>query len=121
MTTLQHQIPVSLRLLHVAGLLLAAGGILTLFLTNSVDAPVIWVGPIVFAIVAALILVRPRRWTVGLGIGFSLFVLVGAFVAPGLFDRLGDPTDAGAFLGTALQLAGLLLAIVAGASALSRR
>jgi hypothetical protein len=120
MATPQRQIPVSMRMLHIAGLLLAAAGILTLFVTRSVDSPVIWVGPIIFVAVAALILLRPRRWTVGLGIGFSLFVLVGAFVAPGLVDRLSDPTNAGAFFGTASQIAGLLLALAAGASALSR-
>lgn len=116
----QHQIPVGMRVLHIAGLLLAAAGIMTLFITRSVASPVIWVGPIVLATLAALILVWPRRWTVALGIGFSLFVLVGAFIAPGLFDRLSDPAAAGAFFGTAIQIAGLVIALAAGATALAR-
>jgi hypothetical protein len=120
MAVVKHKIPVAMRALHIAGLLLAAAGIMTLFITNSVDSPVIWVGPIVLATLAALILVRPRRWTVGLGIGFSLFVLVGAFIAPGLFDRLSDPTAAGAFFGTAIQIAGLVTALAAGAMAFAR-
>lgn len=121
MTTVPRQVPVVMRVLHIAGLLLAAGGITTLFVTNSVDSPVIWVGPIVFVTVAALIIVRPRRWTIGLGIGFSLFVLVGAFIAPGLVDRLSDPANADAFVGTVTQIAGLLLALAAGATALWRQ
>jgi hypothetical protein len=111
----------SLLALHVAGLLLAGAGIATLFVTNSVDSPPIWVGPIVFVTAAALILLRPRRWTLGIGIGFSLFVLVGAMIAPGLVDRLSDPTDAGAFIGTATQMLGLLIALVAGVAALVRQ
>jgi hypothetical protein len=120
MAIVQPKIPVAMRVLHTAGLLLAAAGIMTLFITRSVDAPVIWIGPIVLATLAALIVVRPRRWTVGLGIGFSLFVLVGAFIAPGLLDRLSDPTAAGAFFGTGMQIAGLVIALAAGATALSR-
>jgi hypothetical protein len=104
----------SLLALHVVGLLLAAGGIITLFVTNSVDAPSIWVGPIVFVTAAVLILLRPRRWTLGVGVGFSLFVLVGAMIAPGLVDRLSDPTNADAFLGTATQMLGLLVALGSG-------
>ena len=117
---IQHQIPIAMRVLHIAGLLLAAAGIMTLFITRSVASPVIWVGPIVLATLAALILVWPRRWTVALGIGFSLFVLVGAFIAPGLFDRLSDPAAAGAFFGTAIHIAGLVMALAAGATALAR-
>jgi hypothetical protein len=71
--------------------------------------------------IAALILLRPRRWTLGLGLGLSLFVLVGAFIAPGLADRLSNPTNADAFIGTATQIVGLLLALVAGATALARQ
>jgi hypothetical protein len=121
MTTAQHKIRPPLYMLHVGGLLLAAAGITTLFVTNSVDSPVIWVGPIVFVIAAALIILRPRRWTLAVGVGFSLFVLVGAFIAPGLADRLSDPTDADAFIGTATQILGLLIALVTGVAALTRQ
>jgi hypothetical protein len=120
MTAHARKIPAPLLALHVAALLLAAGGIATLFVTNSVDSPPIWVGPIVFVTAATLILLRPRRWTLGLGIGFSLFVLVGAMIAPGLVDRLSDPTNADAFVGTATQMLGLLIALVAGVTALVR-
>jgi hypothetical protein len=121
MITPTHRMPVSLLALHVAGLLLAGAGIATLFVTNSVDAPPIWVGPIVFVTAAALIILRPRRWTVGIGIGFSLFVLIGAMIAPGLVDRLSDPANADAFIGTATQMLGLLIALVAGVTALARQ
>jgi hypothetical protein len=57
---------------------------------------------------------------VGLGIGFSLFVLVGAFIAPGLLDGLSDPIAAGAFFSTTMQIAGLVIAMAAGATAVSR-
>lgn len=121
MDTFRRRTHVVAWLLHVTGLLLAAGGILTLFITDSVDSPVIWVGPIVLVAVATLIVLRPRRWTFGLGLGFSLFVLVGAFIAPGLVDRLSDPANAGAFYGTATQITGLLLALVTGAAALQQQ
>jgi hypothetical protein len=105
--------------LHVTGLLLAGAGIATVFVTNSVDAPPIWVGPIVFVTAAVLILLRPRRWTLGVGVGFSLFVLIGAMIAPGLVDRLTDPANTDAFIGSAMQIIGLLVAVGSGAAASS--
>jgi hypothetical protein len=121
MTTTVAPLPrTSLLALHVTGILLAGAGITMLFVTNSVDAPSIWVGPIVFLATAVLILLRPRRWTLGVGIGFSLFVLTGAMIAPGLVDRLSDPTNTDAFIGTATQIIGLLLALGSGVIALVR-
>lgn len=119
MTSSRYPTPVLARGLHLVGLLMAAAGITTLFITDSVDSPVIWVGPIVFVIAAVLNVIWPRRWTLSVGVGFSLFVLVGAMIAPGLGDRLRNPGNVDAFLGTTTQISGLLLALGAGVAGLA--
>src|SRR5690242_18819561 len=90
--------------LAVSGLILAAIGISTLFLTNSVAVPAIPVGPIVLLLAAGLVALGPWRWAPVVGVVLALAILVGAFVAPGLFDRLSNPGQAGGFVGTWLQL-----------------
>jgi hypothetical protein len=100
--------------LTIIGLLITAAGISTLFLTNSVNVPAIPVGPILLLLTATLVALGPWRWTPIAGIALSLFILVGAFIAPGLFDRLSNPAQLGAFAGTAIQMLGIIIAIVAG-------
>ena len=100
--------------LTVLGLVVAAAGISTLFLTNSVAVPPIPIGPILLLAVAGLVVLGPWRWTPVAGVVLSLAILIGAFIAPGLFDRLGNPAQVGAFVGTSVQMLGLLTAIIAG-------
>ena len=97
--------------LTIIGLLITAAGISTLFLTNSVNVPAIPVGPILLLLTATLVALGPWRWT---PIALSVFILVGAFIAPGLFDRLSNPAQLGGFAGTAIQMLGIMIAIVAG-------
>jgi hypothetical protein len=104
--------------LTVAGLLVAATGISTLFLTNSVTVPAIAVGPILLVLGGGLVAFGPWRWTPAVGIALGLFILAGAFIAPGLFDRLGNPAQTGGFVGTWVQILGLLTAVGAGTAAL---
>lgn len=103
--------------LTIIGLVVAAAGISTLFATGSVVPPPIPVGPILLLLVAGLVALGPWRWTPVVGVVLSLAILVGAFVAPGLFDRLSNPAQVGGFVGTWVQMLGLITAIVAGAIA----
>jgi hypothetical protein len=100
--------------LTILGLVLGAAGISTLFLTNSVSAPPIPIGPILLLAAAALIALGPWRWTPIPGVAISLAILVGAFIAYGLFDRLSHLDQAGAFTGTWIQMVGLIIALIAG-------
>jgi hypothetical protein len=100
--------------LTVLGLLVAAAGISTLFLTTSVAVPAIPVGPILLLAIAALIGLGRWRWTPIVGVVMSIALLVGALIAPGLFDRLSDPAHVGAFVGTWVQMLGVFTAIIAG-------
>jgi hypothetical protein len=114
---MNNRTPLSLALaskLTIIGLVVAAAGISTLFLTNSVAVPLIPVGPVLLLLVAGLVALGPWRWTPVVGVVLSLAILVGAFVAPGLFDRLSNPAQVGGFVGTWVQVLGLITAIVAG-------
>jgi hypothetical protein len=100
--------------LTVIGLLVAAAGISTFFLTTSVKVPPIPIGPILLVAVAALVAFGPWKWTPLAGVLLSIALLVGAYIAPGLFDRLGNPSEPGAFAGTWIQMVGVFTAIIAG-------
>jgi hypothetical protein len=100
--------------LTIIGLVVAAAGISTIFLTNSVEVPPIPIGPILLLLVAGLVALVPWRWTPVAGAALSLAILVGAFIAPGLFDRLSNPAQVGGFIGTWVQMLGLITAIIAG-------
>lgn len=103
--------------LTILGLVLAAVGISTLFLTNSVNVPAVAFGPIILVAVAVLVALGPWRWTPVVGAVVGLGILTGAFIAPGLFDRLGNPGQLGGFVGTWVQIVGLILAVVSGVMA----
>jgi len=100
--------------LTVVGLLVAAAGISTLFLTTSVTVPAIPIGPILLLALAALIGLGRWRWTPIAGVVMSIALVAGALIAPGLFDRLSNPAQVGAFVGTWVQMLGVFTAIVAG-------
>jgi hypothetical protein len=100
--------------LTVLSLVVAAAGISTLFLTNSVAVPPIPIGPILLLLAAGLVVLGPWRWTPVAGIVLSLAILVGAFVAPGLVDRLSNQTQVGGFIGTWVQMLGLITAVIVG-------
>jgi len=98
---------------NVAGLVVGAAGIAILF--ASIDFPVpVPVGTILLLLVAALVGLGRWRWTPIVGVLMPLSIFIGGFVSPGLFDRLTQPGEAGAFVGTWVQMPALLVAIVAG-------
>ncbi len=100
--------------LSVLGLGAAAAGLLILFATNNVPANATPFGVILLSLGAIFVAFVPWRWSAAVGMFLSLFVLVGAFIAPGRVDRLTHPTLVGAFVGTWIQVLGLMIAIIAG-------
>jgi hypothetical protein len=99
--------------LNVVGLVVAAAGILILFAVIDFPVPVP-IGTILLLVAAGLVALGRWRWTPVVSVALALSIFVGAFIAPGLFDRATDPAQLGAFVGTWVQMLGLLTAILAG-------
>jgi hypothetical protein len=99
--------------LTILGLLVAAAGISTLFLTNSVAVPPIPIGPILLVLAAVLVAFGPWRWTPAIGVALSLTILVGGIIS-GIVDHLSNPAQVGGFIGSWLNVLGLITAIIAG-------
>lgn len=98
---------------NVAGMVVGAAGIAILFV--SIDFPVpVPVGTILLLLVAGLVGLGRWRWTPIVGVLMPLSIFVGGFIAPGLYDRLTQSSEVGAFVGTWVQTPALLVAIVAG-------
>ncbi len=102
--------------LAVVGLIIAAGGILTLFMTGNIKQA-IPIGTILLLVAAGLVAAGRWRFTLMIAFIFSLFVFIMGFIAPGLLDRLTHPNAIGAFVGTWLQESGLVIALIAGGAA----
>ncbi len=96
--------------LTVISLIIAAIGILILFLTGNIKQA-IPVGTILLFVAAGLVAFGQMRWTFIVAFVLSLFIFIMSFIAPGLFDRLTHPTTVGAFVGTWVQELGLLASI----------
>ncbi|MBN9388723.1 MAG: hypothetical protein J0I20_11775 [Chloroflexi bacterium] len=98
--------------LTALGLVVGSSGILLQIVTNNVNVPAP-VGAIVMVALAGVIALRLWRWTTTVsGVIAFVILFIGIFIAPGFFNRLGDPTRFGPFLGTLLQTLGLLTAVV---------
>ena len=101
--------------LNVAGLVVAAAGILIQVLSGVDEYPAIPPGLIILLVVAGVVALGSRwRWTPMIGVALPLYLTVGAFVTPGTADRLAHPGEVGAFVGTAVQMLGLVTALIAG-------
>ena len=99
------------------GLVLAGAGILIQYLTGVPGFPTIPPGPIIAAVAAALVIWVPWRWAPTVGLAAALFFVVGAAAfgaVPAILDRLADPGSVGPFAGTAIQVVGLAVAVIAG-------
>lgn len=105
----------------VAGLVLAAVGLVVQVVSGVPGFPTIPPGPIILVVAAAIVALAPWRLAPLVGLVVALFITVGAVVNfTGIAGRLGDPGAFGPFAGTALQLIGLLVALVAGVMAAAR-
>jgi|SRR6266508_1495047 len=111
---IQKQIPLSINgKLAVAGLVLAAVGIILQYFFRVAGLPTI---PIISLVAAAMVMFGPWRWTPVVGVIVSLFVLAG-FTMASITDweriPLSNPARIGGFTGAVLQILGLILALVA--------
>src|SRR5437588_9711683 len=106
--------------LTIVGLVVAAAGISTLFLTNSVAAPPIPIGPILLLLAAGLAALGPWRWALVPGVVLSFAILFGGVVSYNVVDHMVNPAQIGGFIGTWLEVLGLIIAIIAGTLATAR-
>lgn len=97
-------------------LLIAAAGIVLQIISGVPGYPYVPPGPIILAVAGILMLTLADRikWIVAVGIVAPAFILVGGLVEGSIWGRLGNVADFGPFLGTALQMGGVIVALVCG-------
>lgn len=101
------------------GLWVAALGIFIQAATGAEGYPKIPPGIIVLAAVGILVYVTARwRWASIPGTLMSGFIWIGVFATSGTGQRLGHPEVIGPFSGTMIQLAGLMVTLIAGIAGL---
>lgn len=99
----------------VVGLVGAAAGILLQVVSGVTEYPTIPPGLIILLVAAGVVALETRwRWTPIVSTAVALFILFGAFVTSGTATRLSNPAMIGAFVGTVVQLLGLVTALIAG-------
>ena len=85
---------------------------------SGVDYPTVPPGPIIVLAAAAVVAFGPWRRAPLVGLLAALFVSTGGAIATlagnGFTPQLRDPAAVGAFAGTLIQIAGLLIALPAG-------
>ena len=100
--------------LNVAGLVVAAAGIV-IQIASGADYPTVPPGLVILLAAAVLVALGTRwRWTTIIGVIVPAFLLVGGALAPQTRDHLGDPGQAGIFIGTVIQLLALVAGLIAG-------
>jgi hypothetical protein len=110
--------------LNVAGLVVAAAGIMVQYVSGE-DFPTVPPGPIILlgaAAVAAFASWRRADWV---GLVAAAFISIGGVTATiagsGFNETLGDPDEIGGFVGALIQVAGLVIALPAGIAAVRER
>ncbi|MBC3192470.1 hypothetical protein H7X46_15500 [Pseudonocardia sp. C8] len=103
-------------LVHVVSLLVACVGFLVLLVGGVPELQPFPPGVIVLLVAAAAVLAMPRRrWVPLIGVVLCLAIAGGAFfVYPGTTERLTDPAQFPLWIGTVLQMGGVILAALAG-------
>ncbi|MGH2662060.1 MAG: hypothetical protein ACRDH8_04515 [Actinomycetota bacterium] len=103
--------------LNISGLVLAAAGIGLQIVSGSELYPTVPPGPIILLVAAGLVAIGPRRWAPYVGLIVPLLLIVGASIATvvsgSFIDQLTEVTEAGIFVGTLLQLLGMIGAAAA--------
>ncbi len=106
--------------LLVVGLVVAAAGMLVQY-AAGVDYPTIPPGPIIALAAATVVAFGPWRWTTVAGLVAAAFISIGGVIATiagnGFGPQLSDPGAVGGFVGTLVQIAGLVIALAAGIAA----
>jgi hypothetical protein len=95
------------------GLLLGGIGIF-LQKAGGVNYDTIPPGAIIFIVGGLLVLALPWSWVPWLGVAVSLFMVVGFVANSDSLTRLGHPGDFLAFVGTWIQVIGVVAALVVG-------
>jgi hypothetical protein len=115
MTPQSRRTPVAM--LNVAGLVVAAAGIMIQYV-SGVDYPTVPPGPIILLAAAAVVASGRWRWSPVVGLVAALFLTIGGAIATiagnGYSETLGDPGEIGGFAGAIVQIAGLAIALPAG-------
>lgn len=101
-----------------AGLAAGAAGMVLQIAAGSELYPTIPPGPIILLTAAGLVGWGPKRWAPAIATIASGFVIVGGIIASivsGEFvEQLADVGQTGVFLGSLMQVAGLVIAFTAG-------
>ena len=111
------------RELNIAGLVVAAAGIMIQYV-SGVEYPTVPPGPIILLAAAGVVAFGPWRWAPVVGLVAALFLTIGGSIATiagnGFNATLGNPDEAGGFAGAVVQIAGLAIALPAGVLAVRR-
>ncbi len=103
--------------LLVVGLVVAAAGMLIQY-ASGVEYPTIPPGPIIALVAAAVVAFGPWRRAPVVGLVAAVFISLGGVIATiagnGFTPQLSDPGAVGGFVGTLVQIAGLVIAVAAG-------
>lgn len=98
-------------------LVVAAAGMLIQY-AAGVDYPTIPPGPIIALAAAAVVAFGPWRRAPVVGLVAAVFISLGGVIATiagnGFTPQLSDPGAVGGFVGTLVQIAGLVIAVAAG-------
>jgi len=109
---------------HVVSLVVACVGFLVLLFAGVPELQPFPPGvPVLLAAAAAVLVFPRRRWVPLIGVALCLVIAFGAFVIyEGTLIRLAEPAAVVPWVGTVLQMGGVIAAIVAGTvAALSPR
>lgn len=109
---------------HVVSLLVACVGFLVLLAAGVPELQPFPPGVPVLLVAAGAVLAFPRRrWVPLIGVALCAVIAFGAFVIyEGTLVRLADPGQIVPWVGTVLQMGGVIVAVVAGSvAALSAR
>ena len=111
---------------NVAGLVLAAAGMVLQIVAGSDLYPSIPPGPIILIAAAGAVAYGPSRWAPYVAVFVPAFLLMGAVLSAlvaseSFVDQLTDVGQAGIFTGTLVQMIGLVVAVAAGIAMLRRR
>jgi hypothetical protein len=103
--------------LNIAGLVLTAAGMALERGAGSMLYPTL-TGPIVLVVVAALVAVRPTRWTGYVGLIVPCVLAAGLVVSAALsttfVDQLTGNGNAGTLVGSIVHIVGLVAAVAGG-------
>jgi hypothetical protein len=105
---------------EAVALIVAAVGIVVQII-GGVNYPAVPPGLIILLVGAALVAFLPWRWAPVFGVAGALFLLFGAAAAASSRDHLSQPGHPGAFIGSWIQLAAVVVALAAGIAALAVR